>query len=322
MPVSTLPYVMTDVDPSDRESWLKARRAGVGGSDVASIIGISPWKSEYALWAEKVGLIEPEDISGRDEVMWGTLLEPVVRDHFAEMHPNMSVMKPDVMYRSVKRPWAQATLDGKIFSSDGEGILEIKTTDARNWKQWDDRVPDHYVAQVMHYMSVTGYRYAYVAVLIGGNDYREYRIDWNDEDIALVEDAVDKFWQHVVQRKPPVSIDGSASTHRALFFEHREPSGGIEDVGETPTDAIRYMTARENEKSYREEASLMAARLKRRIGDAKGFETPDLRVTWIRTKVDRLDTKRLKEERPDVYAEYCEKVDRDMGLRIKRLKEE
>ena len=63
--------VMTVEEMKDRKAWLKLRNSGLGGSDASVIMGMNPWKSRLALWAEKTGEIEPEELSGNQRVYWG-----------------------------------------------------------------------------------------------------------------------------------------------------------------------------------------------------------------------------------------------------------
>ena len=75
---------------SDSE-WLELRSHGIGGSDVAAIMGLSPWRTPYQVWADKVLGIR-EDISGKPAVEWGTILEPVVGEHYKSLHPDRTLL--------------------------------------------------------------------------------------------------------------------------------------------------------------------------------------------------------------------------------------
>ena len=74
-------FKLLRVPDGDRDAWLEQRRKGVGGSDVAPIMDLSKWRSCYEVWAEKVGLIQPADLSDKESVQWGNILEPVVGAH-------------------------------------------------------------------------------------------------------------------------------------------------------------------------------------------------------------------------------------------------
>ena len=77
--------IMTVEQAADRVAWERVRNSGIGGSDIACIMGLNPWKSAYALYAEKHGDVEPEDLSNNEFVYWGTVLEQVVADRFCEL---------------------------------------------------------------------------------------------------------------------------------------------------------------------------------------------------------------------------------------------
>ena len=312
-------FTLVRTPDGDRDAWLAQRRKGVGGSDVAAIMGLSPWRSVYQTWAEKSGLIEAEDISEKPAIVWGNILEPIVGEHYAQAHPDRIVRRLNAVCQSIERPWAQASLDYEVKDPElGWGILEIKTAGLRSAAEWDDGVPLFYQTQVAHYMSVTGRPFADVAVLIGGQDYREYRIMRDEDDIRAVEKAVDDFWGMVrTGLEPPVgSCDGAA-----LFSRHREPDGDIAELDETPYEVSRYIAAKKSYEAAKELLDTARNQLCSLIGDRKGFTCPDGKVTWLRTKSARLDTKALKQDHPDLYEAYQIETDRNMGIRLTKAKE-
>lgn len=318
------PFDRVDISGMTRSEWIGMRKLGVGGSDVAPLLGLSPWKSEYELWCEKSGLIEPEDISDKPAVLWGTLLESVIRDRFSQLHPEYDVMKPTEMYRSSNRPWAQANLDGELTSEDGsKGVLEIKTSGFFGSHAWDDGVPVWYMCQVAHYMSVTGYAFAYVAVLIGGQDYREFRVDRDKGDIAYVNRKVDEFWSRVVSGdEPDISASqASGDVARCLFERHRDPHGGYVQLGSIPEAVSDYMAARELYKRAKDNMDAYAAQVKRMIGDSEGVEYPGGKVRWVRTARKSFSSSKLKKERPDIYSEFTDEKQVDLGLRVTEYRE-
>jgi len=99
--------------------WHELRKSGIGGSDVAAVVGVSKWTSAYALWAQKSGLI-PDDFSDSEAMEWGRLLEPVIRDKFADKHPEWNVIETDATFRSPKFPWMLGNVDGFIDFGNGE----------------------------------------------------------------------------------------------------------------------------------------------------------------------------------------------------------
>lgn len=296
------------------EEWLEIRKLGVGGSDVAAIMGLSRYRSPFSVYAEKTGLYKPEDISGNPAVHWGTVLEPVVGAEYARNHPDREVRRVDAVCRSLNRPWAQASLDFEVRDPElGWGVLEIKTAGWRMADDWADGVPVYYQTQVAHYMDILNRPFADVAVLIGGQDYREFRVMRDAEDEAAVVAAVDEFWDRVVRRDPP-EVTGSDSP--VLAEVHSESDGEILLEPDCP-ELDAWIAAKESADAAKERLANAAALLKNRIGDSKGIESRRGTVTWTRSTAKRLDSKRLKADEPELYERYTVESVRDGGLRFK-----
>ena len=183
---------------------LEARKAGIGGSDAAVLLGLSPWKTEVELYYEKLGEWEPEDISDKPVVHFGNILEPVVADEYAERN-GVKVEKRNQMMQSKKYPHMLANIDRKVVGM--KRGLECKTADAntkRNWgEQGTDNVPDYYRIQCEHYMIVTEWPEWDLAALIGGNDYRDYHIEQDAELSEMMIEREAKFWERVEKRLVP-----------------------------------------------------------------------------------------------------------------------
>ena len=171
-----------------RDEWLKARKT-IGGSDAACILGKNPWKTNIELYLEKTEQCTPDDISDKDVVKYGTEAEKPLRRLFKLDYPVMKVhYKEWNMWFNDKYPWAHASLDGWLVDKDGRrGILEIKTTNvmsSRQKEQWNERIPDNYFCQILHYMAVTESDFAILKAQlkweIDGEIYcqtRHYRIE-------------------------------------------------------------------------------------------------------------------------------------------------
>ena len=138
--------------------WLNYRRTGIGGSDAAAILGLSPFKTNVEVWEEKVGLREPKDISDNPAVKYGKEAEDIRRQLFALDYPELEVTADKtVVYR---RGFMFASLDGDLKKKDtGElGIYEGKTTELHrraDLMKWTGRVPDYYYVQLLHYFITT-----------------------------------------------------------------------------------------------------------------------------------------------------------------------
>ena len=183
----------------------------LGGSSAAAAAGLSPFQSPYELWQR---LMAPTEhvVKPNRYIYWGVALEPTIRMHYAVKH-GVSVPDPGSDFGVIRHPlhdWARATPDGLVTAPDGARWgLEIKTADAKQAHHWGKsgsaKVPIQYKCQCYWYMWVTGLQRWDLVVLLGGNDYREYRLDW-DEVWAmnkLVYPCI-RFWiDHVETRAPP-----------------------------------------------------------------------------------------------------------------------
>jgi len=214
---------------TDREKWLMSRRKGIGGSDAAAILGISPYKSNIQLWEEKVGLREPEDIGDKLCVQYGKESEQHLRALFALDYPQYRVDYDEfgLVANCKECPFLFATLDGDISEMDDskplglikrKGILEVKTTEIMRGGQmaeWKDKIPQNYFIQVLHQFLATGYAFAVVKAQIKLNfdnnlrlDTRHYHIERSDvlDDLKFLKAAEIKFWHCVETKTRPALI--------------------------------------------------------------------------------------------------------------------
>ena len=109
-----------------------------------------------------------------------------------------------------------ANLDGVCEHPElGPCVFEAKTASAYKAGEWEDAVPDEYMCQLQHYMAVTGYKAAYIAVLIGGNTFRWKFVERDAELISMLIELESDFWNHVENSTPP-PLDGSDASKRFL----------------------------------------------------------------------------------------------------------
>lgn len=191
----------------DRESWLAGRARGIGGSEAAAAIGMSPWQTTLDLWRLKTGRTAPKDLSGDAFVQQGVKMEPLLRDFFTALHPEYTIEHhPYDMIYQTDRPWLFATLDGEMTTEDGKhGIVEIKTsTPGAKWQEWSDgKMPMHYYVQVLHQLLATGYDFAILFACLYGKDgsmtMKEYEIDRTEvqDDLDWLMQEEEIFWRHV-----------------------------------------------------------------------------------------------------------------------------
>lgn len=313
-------YRMIRFDGSEeamRKQWLEYRKGGIGGSDAAAVMGFSPFATPYTVWLEKTRRVEPEDLSDNEAVYWGVKLEDKVAEEFAKRHPDMMVKRKRGVMQSKERPWQFATVDRVTRDRLGRrGILEIKTCSARRAADWENGVPDYYLPQPIHYLAVSGYDFFDVAVLIGGQEYRDFHYERDEADIQAVTEREQEFWEEYVLKDIPPIVTGSKTDSDALFSQHMNPSDEyIEMLDEDLPNVRRRIAIDGLVKQYQEEIREIDNQLKQIIGDAKGIRTPNRKITWVRSQYSTFDKKKLQQEEPEIYGRYCGKKERDGGMR-------
>lgn len=198
------------------EEWLSFRTQGIGGSEAAAILGQNPYKNNIELWAEKVGLSEPKEISNVKCVEYGKNAEEYLTALFALDYPEYEVI--DTKDRVYKKDFMFASLDGELVrKSDGaKGVLEIKTSElfsSADFNNWKDKIPNNYYIQILHYLLVTDYQFAVLkaqlkSVKQNGDitlQTKHFFIDATEvkADIQYLYEEERKFWNYVEKREQP-----------------------------------------------------------------------------------------------------------------------
>ena len=286
-----------------KEDWLKYRTEGIGGSDVSVIAAINPFRSAHQLWLEKTGRIEPEQTDS-EYAHFGTLLEPIVRKEFT-VRTGLKVRAKNMLLQSEEYPFMLANLDG-VINENGETVLfEAKTASAYKQEVWEEGVPAEYVLQVQHYMAVTGAKKTYVAALVGGNHFYYHAVERDEELIAKIIAMEKCFWEiNVLGDKEPVP-DGSEAT-TAYFNECFSQSNGetISLPEEVLSICEAYDKISQQLKEMGTEKDALANQLKSYLKEAEVGVVGDRKVMWKQVRKSGLDTKRLKQEKPDIYTDY------------------
>jgi len=137
----------------DQEAFRLSRMGAVGGSDIAAILGISPWRTAYSLWLEKTGRVTPPDISNLPHIQRGVSGEIVARALF-EQQTGRSY-KPK-RWELPNTPF-KAHDDG--YSLDDSSFLEIKTQSREKHEEArEGKIPDYYLSQVHFVLAVSSAR--------------------------------------------------------------------------------------------------------------------------------------------------------------------
>lgn len=295
-------YEKIPIGDITRKEWLRLRKTGLGGSDAGAVCGLHPYSSAMKVFQDKTGdTVEELDT---EAVRIGHDLEQYVAERFTET-TGLKVRRSHFMYRSTEHPFMIADVDRMVVGEDAG--LECKTADAYNADKWaDGDIPLHYVMQCYHYMAVTGKRVWYIAALILGRGFVYRRLDWDDGLIGELIRTEEAFWHnHVLtgQIPPP---DGSKACDEVIaqYFGSARAGEtmvlfGFDGKLERRRDILKEIAALETEKKQIEQEVKLA------MGEHELAQSGNYRVSWSNVDSTRLDTKRIKEEKPEIYADYA-----------------
>lgn len=269
----------------DRAAWLERRRTGIGGSDIGAILGFSPWATPYSVWLDKKGLSEPKPET--PEMKMGHRLEPVIADMYSEVTGNTLITAGLTVHPNFS--FILGTPD-RLVANGGNTGLEIKTANPfRAAKEWGepgtDEIPQNYLLQCVWYQAITNRDVWDVAVLIGGSDFRIYKIH-RDRDLenALIERADDWWTQYIIGNEEP-PIDGSNAARDYItrrFPRNVEPlkiaTADVNDILATLAATRKEVAAAEEKKA------ILENQVELFIGDAAGVESDAFRATWKNSK--------------------------------------
>jgi putative phage-type endonuclease len=280
-------------------AWHERRREGIGSSDIAGILGISPWATPYSVWADKVAGAGP-DSNGSERMRWGSLLEGEVIAEAAR-RLGVTVTGRQVYAAHPEHPWARAELDAEWADADGvAGALEAKTSGER-WRA----VPVHYEAQVQWQLEIRDMDAGWVACLHSGQHLTLWRVARDRAIGAGLLEVAERFWtRHVLAWTPP-PIDGAAVTGEAIGRVNAAVPELAADAGPIAGLLVQLGELRAAQRA----AKSMAAHVENQIRSYLGPATVGLidgapAVTWRPQAARRIDTDRLRDEQPVLAEQY------------------
>lgn len=298
-----------------REDWLTHRKNGLGGSDAGTIMGVNKWKSKFQLYLEKTG--EYYEEINNDYVYFGNLLEDVVAKEF-ERRSGKKVRRRNQMLIHPEHEFMIANLDRVVVGE--KALLECKTTSEYNLSEWEgDEVPASYLCQIQHYLAVTGFEMAYVAVLCGGNKFIWKEIPRDDELIDIIIDNEKQFWaKHILAENPP-GIDGSEAAGELLKKLYPTDNGESIMFTEKEDGILNALESVNKEmKELKELKNFYENKLKMKLEESQQGVSSRYIVSYKTSARNTLDSKRLKQELPDIADKYT-KTSTARTLRIKQV---
>ena len=278
------------------DEWLEYRRKSIGGSDAASIIGLNPWCSPYAVWADKLGRIPPKE--DNEAMRLGRDLEDYVAKRFTEK-TGKKVRRENSIIINPEYPFAHANVDRLIVGEDAG--LECKTTSSLNLKKFKNgEYPEQYYVQSVHYMMVTGAKKWYVVVLVLGVDFFVFEIERDEDEILALAKSEADFWDYVHRKSPPPT-DGKKSTTEAIAAMYPDSTDeGNVSLFAYESDLKQYMVLGQRMKELKELQDGYANKVKAYLGETMQGSSQNYKVSWKTAERATFDIKRFVADHPNL----------------------
>ena len=284
----------------DKEEWLRCRKQGLGGSDAGAVCGLNPYRTAIQVYQDKT-TDEIEDIDN-EAMRQGREFEDYVARRFMEA-TGKKVRKANFMYYDEEHPFMLADVDRMIVGENAG--LECKTASPYMAEKWaDGKIPLSYQIQCLHYMSVCNADAWYIAVLIYGREFKYYRIERDEEMLADLIRIEEDFWENHVLKGVLPEPDGSELADSVIAEYYKKTRAEAVELTGFDEKLSRRQELLELIESMGTEKRQIEQELKLFMGEAEIAENDRYRISWKPVSSPRLDEKRLKEERPEIYEEY------------------
>ena len=296
----------------DKKEWLKYRKKGIGGSDAGAVCGLNPYRTAMQVYNDKTSdTIEEID---NEAMRQGREFEDYVARRFTEA-TGKKVRRANAMFCHESYPFMLADVDRMVVGENAG--LECKTASpfmAEHWK--DGKIPLSYQIQCYHYMTVCNADAWYIAVLIYGRDFKYYRLERDESMLADLVRIEQDFWENHVQKRILPEPDGSKLADSVIAEYYKNSVAEILPLKGFDDKLRRRQELKEDMEQMEREKKKIEQELKLYLGEAEQAENEQYRVSWKSVSSIRGDESRLKEEQPEIYAQY-QKVIQSRRLMVK-----
>ena len=261
--------------PAGSPEWLADRRGAVGGSDIAAIMGKSPYKSAVTLWAQRCNYID-EDATN-SAMLIGTILEPAIIELYKYHNPELTVHTPAHTWAMNSDDRLRANPDGFIENAFGDtSILEIKYS-RQHWKE----LPENYRYQVIWYQTVTGLHNPATLAAITADGYQEFTIEFDKQlSDKMKLSAID--FLGLVEHEIMPNWDGAANTYETIRALHPEIR---DEETEIDSETYRLLTdALDMQELWTQQVTLRKMEVMKQLNGAKWGYVDGEQVVSLRAR--------------------------------------
>ena len=287
------------------QQWVQERQNYIGGSDVAAVLGESNYTTPLQLWMRKKGLVEPDPDNPVAD--FGNVFEPLMADYFEDL-TGLKTRRVNKPFTHAKHDFLRGNIDRQILNGkgvNGTSLLELKTTTSHRLRSLDGQYPIEWDYQAQWYLGLTGYSEAFIFIYERDTCefYEPIYVERKDELIDKMQRLVIDWWQlHVVQGKRPDPIN----EEDLLILYPDSSDGKVVEASKGAQKLYQQLKqVREKKSELKDQETELKNLLKEELGEAErlvyGGRTL---VSWKSYSRQRLDSKKLQKEKPEVYAAY------------------
>lgn len=299
-----------------RDEWLEVRKKGVGGSDIAAIAGVNPFKSAIDVYLEKKGKLVVKE---NPKMKWGKILEDPVANEYSDSQ-GVKVQRVNAVLQDLEYPHFQANVDRLIVKNghslsdavplhnqlltSGNGILEVKTT---GWgAAWaNEEIPDMYYLQLQWYLHITKLAWGHFAVLVSGSDFLTTNLIPYDPKVGKYLTMIaDKFWHDNILGDVIPEVDQNPANYESMKLLYSDSNDKTVNIPENLNELIeKRIQIQRTISSADKSKKVIDAQILRAMENNKYGLTSKYKVTRVLKSGISLSTPKVRENYPDIFKE-------------------
>jgi putative phage-type endonuclease len=285
---------------------LKQRQHQINGTDVAAILGFSKYKTPLDIQLEKLS-DQPIIIKDNPHMKFGRMIEDTIAKIYCQEYKR-KVIKPKESFQNKTYPYMWAQIDRMILNSkesgEGEGDLEIKTTNEKSYNTWDE-IPDEYYCQFMHQLNCSGLLWGEFAIFVAGTkEIQRISVNRDDEFIKLMNKQLVEFWQKNIIEKIPCEARSESDLKK--LYKYTDKGKTVFAVPATYEIVSKLKMINVHFKEYKQKKEELELQLKLVMQEKEILEYDgETLLTWKQDKSGvTFDLEKFKLENPEIYKKY------------------